>query len=200
MTSTDPSGRIVLPVQVDGTPHTFVIDTSTRSTISSVVARALNRTSRPDRPGVRVIDDVSLELLGVLLPHQVLQLSAEQMLDDGIVGAALCNRFIVKVDFHARRITLWERSAAIDTRHAVITPADFSNEVPVIKANIRAVGMRPSAATLIVGLAVPPRTVSLSYGYAAENGLKVEPWCGYVRSYMRRHPETQRLLADGFRI
>ena len=32
------------------------------------------------------------------------------------------------------------------------------------------------------------------------HGLKVEPWCGYVRNYMRRHPDTQRLLPEGFRL
>ena len=36
--------------------------------------------------------------------------------------------------------------------------------------------------------------------YAEANGLKVKPWCGYVRAYMRRHPETQRLLPAGFAL
>ena len=36
--------------------------------------------------------------------------------------------------------------------------------------------------------------------YADAHGLKVEPWCSFVRNYMRRHPETQRLLPEGFRL
>ena len=36
--------------------------------------------------------------------------------------------------------------------------------------------------------------------YARANGLKVEPWCSYVRAYMRRHPETHSLLTPGFRL
>jgi uncharacterized protein len=55
--------------------------------------------------------------------------------------------------------------------------------------------------------AVPPRLegrgiaaalVKSAFAYAEANGLKAEPWCGYVRTYMRRHPETHRLLTDGF--
>jgi predicted GNAT family acetyltransferase len=40
--------------------------------------------------------------------------------------------------------------------------------------------------------------VKSAFAYAEANGLKAEPWCGYVRTYMRRHPETHRLLTDGF--
>jgi predicted GNAT family acetyltransferase len=36
--------------------------------------------------------------------------------------------------------------------------------------------------------------------YAADNRLKVVPLCGYVRAYMRRHPETQALLSSGARV
>ena len=42
--------------------------------------------------------------------------------------------------------------------------------------------------------------VRSAFEYADANGLKAEPWCGYVRTYMRRHPETQRLLPDGFAL
>lgn len=31
--------------------------------------------------------------------------------------------------------------------------------------------------------------------HASANGLKVNPLCSYASSYMRRHPETQSLLA-----
>jgi predicted GNAT family acetyltransferase len=31
--------------------------------------------------------------------------------------------------------------------------------------------------------------------WARAEGLKVRPVCGYVASYMRRHPQTQDLLA-----
>ncbi|HEX5475222.1 MAG TPA: hypothetical protein VFX12_11215 [Vicinamibacterales bacterium] len=166
----DSAGCIVLPVRVDGTLRTFVMDTGARATIvSPALATTLTRRIRQDRHGVRVVDDVSLELLGVVLPHQALRLSNEPILGDGVVGAKICDRFVVEIDFRARRITLWARSVAVDTRHGVVVPADFSNEAPVIKASISAAGVKPSAATLIVGLL--PDTVSFTYRYAAEAGL-----------------------------
>jgi hypothetical protein len=36
--------------------------------------------------------------------------------------------------------------------------------------------------------------------YAAANGLEVEPWCSYVRTYMKRHPESRALLPKGFTL
>ena len=168
----DPAGRILVTVRVDGKAHAFVLDTGTRyTTVSPAVATTLNRKIQEIRPGVRTIDDVSLELLGMVLPHQPLRLATEQILDDGFVGAELLKRFVVKVDFRARRITLWPPSAAVKTRDAVVVPADFANDVPVIRATVSAAGMTPSVATLVVGLAVAPGTVSFGYRYAAESGL-----------------------------
>jgi predicted GNAT family acetyltransferase len=50
------------------------------------------------------------------------------------------------------------------------------------------------------GRGIASRIVRAAFAHAEANGLAVEPWCGYVRTYMRRHPETQRLLPKGFRI
>lgn len=48
------------------------------------------------------------------------------------------------------------------------------------------------------GRGIGSRIVRAVLDYADAHGLEVEPWCGFVRSYMRRHPETHRLLAKGF--
>jgi predicted GNAT family acetyltransferase len=42
--------------------------------------------------------------------------------------------------------------------------------------------------------------VQAALDYAADNRLKVVPLCGYVRAYMRRHPETHALLSSGARV
>ena len=48
------------------------------------------------------------------------------------------------------------------------------------------------------GRGIAARIVRAAFDHAEANGLKVEPWCSYVRGYMKRHPETQKLLSDGF--
>ena len=50
------------------------------------------------------------------------------------------------------------------------------------------------------GRGIAGQIVRAALAYAEANGLAVEPWCGYVRAYMKRHPETQRLLPQGIRI
>ena len=50
------------------------------------------------------------------------------------------------------------------------------------------------------GRGIAGQIVSAAFAHAEANGLEVEPWCGYVRAYMKRHPETQRLLPKAFRV
>lgn len=45
------------------------------------------------------------------------------------------------------------------------------------------------------GRGVAARLVGAAFDCARERGLKVLPACSYVRTYVRRHPETQALLA-----
>jgi len=52
----------------------------------------------------------------------------------------------------------------------------------------------------LAGRGIAGQIVRAAFAHAEANGLEVEPWCGYVRAYMKRHPETQRLLPKGFRI
>ena len=47
------------------------------------------------------------------------------------------------------------------------------------------------------GRGIAGQLVAAALAYARENGLKVAPYCSYVRSYMHRHPETHDLLATG---
>ena len=50
------------------------------------------------------------------------------------------------------------------------------------------------------GRGIAGRIVQEALAYAEAHGLKVEPWCSFVRSYMQRNPATQRLLPEGFRL
>ena len=50
------------------------------------------------------------------------------------------------------------------------------------------------------GRGIAGALVQATLDYAAANGFKVIPQCSYVRAYMRRHPNTQQLLAPGARV
>ena len=50
------------------------------------------------------------------------------------------------------------------------------------------------------GRGIAGRIVEAALAHAESHGQKVEPWCSFVRSYMQRHPESQRLLPEGFRL
>ena len=45
------------------------------------------------------------------------------------------------------------------------------------------------------GRGIAAGLVRAALDWAAAQGYRVEPSCSYVAAYMRRHPETQRLLA-----
>lgn len=50
------------------------------------------------------------------------------------------------------------------------------------------------------GRGIAGALVEAMLDYAAANGFKVVPQCSYVRAWMRRHPESQVLLAPGARV
>ena len=50
---------------------------------------------------------------------------------------------------------------------------------------------------MLEGRGIATRIVREAFAYAEAHGLAVEPWCSFVRNYMRQHPETERLLPQG---
>ena len=47
------------------------------------------------------------------------------------------------------------------------------------------------------GRGIAGALVKAALAHARAAHLKVEPACGYVRAYMKRHPETHDLLVEG---
>jgi predicted GNAT family acetyltransferase len=47
----------------------------------------------------------------------------------------------------------------------------------------------------VAGRGIAAELVRSALAWAEDKGYKVEPACSYVEAYMRRHPETQKLLA-----
>jgi hypothetical protein len=57
-----------------------------------------------------------------------------------------------------------------------------------------------SVPSAVAGQGVAAALVRAAFEHARENGLQVEPWCSYVRAYMKRHPETHAFLPADFRL
>jgi predicted GNAT family acetyltransferase len=72
--------------------------------------------------------------------------------------------------------------------------AAYDREDDVLRIN------HTSVPAPVEGRGIATAIVEYALDYARANGLKVEPWCSYVRAHMRRHPETQALLPQGFRL
>lgn len=50
------------------------------------------------------------------------------------------------------------------------------------------------------GRGIAAKLVAAALAHAREQGLSVIPACSYVRTYMRRHPETAALLPEGMAL
>jgi len=72
-----------------------------------------------------------------------------------------------------------------------IAHADYRMDGPVMRIVHTEV---PIAAE---GQGVAGQIVRAALEHARRHGLRVQPLCGYVRSYMSRHPETHDLLPAG---
>lgn len=49
------------------------------------------------------------------------------------------------------------------------------------------------------GRGIAAALVKAAFQHAADNGMDVLPVCSYVRSWVRRHPEVESLVAGGAR-
>lgn len=52
----------------------------------------------------------------------------------------------------------------------------------------------------LAGRGIAAALVAAALAHAQSQGYKVEPWCSYVRVYMKRHQESRTLLPDGFAL
>lgn len=50
---------------------------------------------------------------------------------------------------------------------------------------------------VIQGRGIAAKLVQGAVEHARANGLRIAPYCSYVRSYVRRHPEVHDVLATG---
>ena len=72
---------------------------------------------------------------------------------------------------------------------AGITPATIGSSTP------RPVNSYTGVPSAVGGRGIAAELVRVALAWAESQGYTVEPSCSYVEVYMRRHPETQKLLA-----
>jgi predicted GNAT family acetyltransferase len=57
-----------------------------------------------------------------------------------------------------------------------------------------------SVPSAVEGRGIASALVRAAFDHARGNALQVEPWCSYVRAYMKRHPETRAFLPADFKL
>lgn len=96
-----------------------------------------------------------------------------------------------------------ENDSAIDVRHnaaasrfeatvdGLLCRVDYQQDGSVMRM------FHTEVPPALEGRGIASRLVRAAFDYADANDLRILPLCSYVASYVRRHPETQRLLAEG---
>jgi predicted GNAT family acetyltransferase len=96
--------------------------------------------------------------------------------------------------------------AAVTVRH---NPAEQRFEAPV-DGHLAVASHRAEGAMLrmfhtevppaLGGRGIAAALVQAAFVHAEANGLRIVPACSYVRSYMQKHPDTQKLLPEGMTL
>lgn len=168
-------GRIEIPVQIDGVPGVFALDTAAEwSAIGPRLAGLLNQPKDVVR-GHEFVSDVSVGIGGVVLRHQRLALlssndSFSPAMLDGVIGADLIGRFVPEIDFDTRRLAFWTPS---DFRPRGYTTVALDREgwLGCITVSLRLPEEpSPIRARLALGSAVASDIV-LGYTFASDHGL-----------------------------
>jgi hypothetical protein len=144
------NGRVMLPASVNGSePHSFLLDTGySITTIMPDLARSLQL-----RPvGKVTIVGIAGEeeaptyegaafRLGdaVYSPRRVAAVPSEaqrRRRRDGIIGAGLFRRFVVRIDFAGQTVSLFEPATFTPVRNGEVVPLRFRRDTPNLQVTI----------------------------------------------------------------
>jgi hypothetical protein len=130
-----------------------------------------------DRQGSREFaDDVTLKVRTLTLEHQrVMVMPFDTYYQrgrslDGLLGYDLFSRFVVRIDFKGRSLTIWEPSAFRPPKAAVQVPVEFAGRLPVVPAVVRLARNQTLHARLMVDTGAS-QAVILRYPFANDHGL-----------------------------
>ena len=170
-----PQGLIEIPVEVEGVPAIFAVDTALEWSVLGPRLAALLKHPKDVVRGREFINDVSIGLGGLVLRHQRLALLSSNdpssaPMPDGVIGADLLGRFVPEIDFDARRLSLWAPSA-FRSRGYTAVPLDREGWLAFIHVSLWLPGERsPIGARLAIGSGVTTDVV-LGYTFASDHRL-----------------------------
>ncbi len=189
------NGHAIVPVRIQDRDAALVLDTgSSTITIDQVWARdlGLESASAPveavgtDRLRVRLatlnrveLGDIELgPLTAALLPLGPVIDAAGRVIH-GTLGYDLFQRFVVEIDYHERRLRLWESDDVVAPVSGVAVPLELVHRVPVIRAWVRAPGGSLVEARLIVDLGSSALGVRLSASFTSAHTDELAGMAGY---------------------
>jgi predicted aspartyl protease len=169
-------GQIEVAVRVNGLPATFLLDTGAEySVVSSKLAAQLGLPL--ERSGARdFADNVTIEMNDLVVRHPRVMVmpfdgyNARGRAIEGLVGYDLFARFVVRIGFDDKTLTVWEPSAFEPPRSAAIVPIEFAGRLPVMRAVLKLAGGRSLTARLMVDTGAS-QAVILRYPFAREHEL-----------------------------
>jgi hypothetical protein len=169
-------GQIEVHVTVNGAPATFVLDTGSEySVVSTRLATSLSL--HTEHRGARDFADAVTLGVGPLtladervmvMPFDTFHARGREI--DGLLGFDLFERCAVKIDWRAKRLTLWARGGFAPPPTAVPVPIAFSGRLPVIAATIQIGPARRLPVRLMVDTGAS-QSVMLRHPFADANAL-----------------------------
>jgi predicted GNAT family acetyltransferase len=103
----------------------------------------------------------------------------------------------------ARKVTMADATPALEIRHDaalgrfVVTLGGRASVADYQRAGDTLQLVHTEVPRELRGRGIAAALVAAALTYAGDHGLTVVPLCSYARAYIRRHPETRRLLAPG---
>jgi len=183
-------GGILVQARVNGSgPYTFALDSAggsgfivdarlARSLGLALEGKALSSGAGGNRIPVSFAKNVALDLSGVVLrppTAAVIDLASLEPLSGravaGIVGYGLFARYVVKIDYAARRVGLYPLDAYRYSGNGTSVPLSTNKEHFSVAARVRLPGRPPISGRFMVDTGAPMTTVAFSRPFVERFGL-----------------------------
>lgn len=182
------TAHVFVKVIINGTPGWFILDTANHGmSVDTEFAKRAGLKARggyvasgggPEMVAAAVATDVSLGLPGINLDHErvvaIPLKPMERLLGrefDGILGSDLFDKFVVEVDYVARRIRLYDSKSFQYNRSGEILPTRLDeNSFPYLNVKLAFPGREEFEAELLIDSAAD-FAASVEKSFAGEHGI-----------------------------